>query len=113
MDDIVERLRHSVRRVGKPLVECATCGNHKQPLGRSAPFGAYYCNPDCRGYEQPPYADNLWPDEPTMYEYVIADWLREAATEIERLREKLGRIVALGHNDDCIFCGLKDKEAKP
>ena len=27
------------------------------------------------------------------------------------LEAKLKRIVDLGHNNDCIFCGLKDKEA--
>jgi hypothetical protein len=29
----------------------------------------------------------------------------------DRLQERLDRIFNLGHNDDCLFCGLKDKEA--
>ena len=40
---------------------------------------------------------------------------RRRAQDLERekveLESKLKRIVDLGHNNDCIFCGLKDKEA--
>ena len=32
--------------------------------------------------------------------------------ENARLREALEKIFALGHNDDCIFCGLKDRTAQ-
>jgi predicted RNase H-like nuclease (RuvC/YqgF family) len=27
------------------------------------------------------------------------------------LRKRLDNIFAIGHNDDCLFCGLKDREA--
>jgi hypothetical protein len=36
----------------------------------------------------------------------------ETAAEIKRLRFWLERILALGHNDECLFCGLKDKQAR-
>lgn len=32
-------------------------------------------------------------------------------SEAEMLREALEKIVAIGHNDDCLFCGFKDKQA--
>ena len=32
--------------------------------------------------------------------------------EVERLKESISRIFRVGHNDDCIFCGIKDREAK-
>ena len=50
-------------RVGVRVV-CAVCGQTKQPVGRSAPMGASYCNPDdCEGYRQQPHAGSLWPGE--------------------------------------------------
>lgn len=44
-------------------VRCETCSQSKQPVGRSAPMEARYCNSDCKGYYQPPYPGNLWPGE--------------------------------------------------
>jgi len=45
-------------------VECAVCGRHKCPRGRSAPFELYMCNwDDCQGYDQEPLIGDLWPDE--------------------------------------------------
>ena len=32
-------------------------------------------------------------------------------TRLKEVEEMLNQIFNLGHNNDCIFCGLKDKEA--
>ena len=42
---------------------CAVCGHMKQPHGRSAPLGTYYCDGDCPGYDQDPKPGCLWPGE--------------------------------------------------
>jgi hypothetical protein len=44
-------------------VECATCGQMKQPIGRSAPMEGYYCDWECSGYREPPHVGSLWPGE--------------------------------------------------
>lgn len=44
-------------------VRCAVCGVIKKPWGRSAPLDSYYCDYDCPGYPQEPYASHLWPTE--------------------------------------------------
>ena len=44
-------------------VTCAVCGDMKKPVGRSAPMGAGYCDDDCPGYRQAPFAGSLWPGE--------------------------------------------------
>lgn len=49
-------------RVGV-LVICCTCGNMKQPIGRSGPLGAMYCDNECSGYREQPYPGSLWPGE--------------------------------------------------
>jgi hypothetical protein len=33
----------------------------------------------------------------------------EAYAENAALREKVKKAIAIGHNDDCMFCGFKDK----
>jgi len=45
-----------------------------------------------------------------QYNQVIQKYL-SLEREKAKLEAKLKRIVALGHNNDCIFCGFKDKEA--
>lgn len=37
------------------------------------------------------------------------DDMAQAAVEIMQLRERLSGVASLGHNDDCMFCGFKDK----
>lgn len=49
--------------IGGPLVTCTTCGKQKQPSARSAPMAASYCDHDCGGYNERPYANDLWPGE--------------------------------------------------
>jgi hypothetical protein len=45
-------------------IECAVCGQTKQPRGRSAPLSSSYCDRDrCLGYDQPPHVGSLWPGE--------------------------------------------------
>ena len=45
-------------------VECAVCGNMKQPVGRDASGHAHYCTRyTCEGYDQEPFAGSLWPGE--------------------------------------------------
>lgn len=44
-------------------VYCTVCGNMKKPIGRSAPLEASYCEYECQGYRQWPFAGSLWPDE--------------------------------------------------
>lgn len=44
-------------------IECAVCGQTKQPRGRSAPLEGYYCDRDCPGYDQSPHVGALWPGE--------------------------------------------------
>lgn len=44
-------------------VECAVCGQTKQPRGRSAPVQCQYCDVFCPGYDQPPHVGSLWPGE--------------------------------------------------
>ena len=47
------------------VVRCATCGNEKQPHGRSVSPLMVYCSPysGCPGYEQDPKPGCLWPGE--------------------------------------------------
>lgn len=49
--------------IGGALVECATCGYLKGPLGRSAPMESCYCGWDCAGYMRDPKPGQLWPGE--------------------------------------------------
>lgn len=46
-------------------VKCGECGHQKQPFGRSAPLGGYYCNSHegCPGYDAAPHVGTLWPGE--------------------------------------------------
>ena len=55
-------------KVGAPLLDCAVCGLHKPPLGRSvAPEAANgMCSRDCPGYEQWPCPGSLWPNEESV-----------------------------------------------
>lgn len=53
------------------------------------------------------------------FDYPEALALARAARERDSLRAKLDALVAalarihgLGHNNDCIFCGFKDREAQ-
>lgn len=48
--------------IGKS-VECTTCRCTKKPRGRSAPYGASYCDTDCSGYWEAPLSGDLWWDE--------------------------------------------------
>ena len=45
------------------VVVCTVCGFTKKPIGRSAPFNAYYCEDECPGYRQEPRPGSLWPGE--------------------------------------------------
>lgn len=87
-ESIVDRLRGAVARVGKPMPMCKVCQMSKPPVGRSVPLeaGNGHCSTECPGYDQPPYPDSLWPNEPTMHEFVSADLIREAADLIEKGR---------------------------
>ena len=71
-------------------VECTRCGHMKQPRGRSAPLGAYYCDRDCKGWQQEPRVGDLWPGE-TCEEFGFAHFhegTREMTPEeIERRKE--------------------------
>lgn len=65
--DLMEALRKSIMahqpvRVGVE-VRCATCGQVKQPVGRSAALADYGCNDDCPGYREEPRPGSLWPGE--------------------------------------------------
>lgn len=46
-------------------VDCAVCLKRKAPRGRSVPteVASGYCNPFCEGYDRPPKAPHLWPEE--------------------------------------------------
>ena len=44
-------------------VECVVCHRVKKPVGRSSPLGTCFCDNDCDGYMQTPYAGSLWPGE--------------------------------------------------
>jgi len=44
-------------------VDCAVCHRIKNPIGRSGPLVADYCDHECPGYRQPPYVGSLWPNE--------------------------------------------------
>lgn len=60
-------------RVGV-IVTCAVCHNMKKPIGRSAPFEAYYCEDECPGYRQQPYPGSLWPGErASEFGYPVGD----------------------------------------
>lgn len=55
-------------------VRCAVCGMTKQPHGRSAPFGSFYCADDCSGYDQDPKPGCLWPGETAVeFGYAVCD----------------------------------------
>lgn len=45
------------------MVRCATCGQAKVPVGRSAPLSWYGCNDECAGYRTAPFPGSLWPGE--------------------------------------------------
>jgi hypothetical protein len=49
-------------RVGIGVV-CKTCGHTKQPRGRSAPLGSYFCDSECLGFYEDPKPGDLWPGE--------------------------------------------------
>lgn len=44
-------------------VECSVCGQMKQPIGRDGGVYRRYCDWECPGYRQEPYAGSLWPGE--------------------------------------------------
>ncbi len=44
-------------------VRCEVCRRTKNPIGRSGPLVADYCDRDCPGYRQPPFVGSLWPGE--------------------------------------------------
>ena len=35
--------------------------------------------------------------------------IRDLCDEIERLQAKINGAINVGHNDDCLFCGFKDR----
>lgn len=48
----------------------------------------------------------------TVHPNTLRKWLKEyerACTEVRTLRAKVQSAISVGHNDDCLFCGLKDK----
>lgn len=51
-------------RVGS-YARCTVCGLNKKPRGRSAPLEMAngLCDHECEGYDQPPFAGDLWPGE--------------------------------------------------
>lgn len=49
-------------KIGIP-VTCTVCGQRKQPVGRSAPLGAYLCDHECEGFDKEPLSGSLWPGE--------------------------------------------------
>lgn len=55
-------------------VHCVVCGLMKQPVGRSAPLGASYCDRDCPGYDAEPRVGSLWPGETSEeFGYPVSD----------------------------------------
>lgn len=42
---------------------------------------------------------------------VEASFPSDIVAEVRQLRAALDHVVGLGHNDDCLFCGLKDRAA--
>jgi hypothetical protein len=50
--------------IGKTIY-CTVCHLRKKPLGRLAPMAmaGSLCDDNCRGYQQEPYPDVLWPNE--------------------------------------------------
>jgi hypothetical protein len=55
------------------------------------------------------FTPELPPNEPT---WVHTEELIKLHEEIERLKEALQHIQDCGHNDDCLFCAMKDTIAK-
>lgn len=63
-------------------VKCTVCHMTKQPHGRSAPFGSFYCANDCKGYHMEPLPGCLWPNETEKdFGYIIC----EHATKVMEL----------------------------
>lgn len=50
-------------RVGPDRVVCSTCGNRKNPVGRSVAPEMHGCDWECPGYWEAPRPDQLWPGE--------------------------------------------------
>ena len=64
-------------------------------------------------------------DEHGAYVYIWAEadepsgpWVAEShnafpalLARLDAAETKLSRVVSVGHNDDCMFCGFKDREA--
>lgn len=46
---------------------CVVCGRDKKPIGRDAPIGSSYCEPECAGYQQESQPSSCWPDEQAEY----------------------------------------------
>lgn len=56
--------------------------------------------------------DDLLPKETAIDLKSVRGLVRERnqlAAEVERLRGELRRVQLIGHNDDCLFCGFKDR----
>ncbi len=55
-------------------VKCAVCGAIKAPVGRSVPFGSFYCDRNCTGFYLEPGSGCLWPGESEAdFGYPVAD----------------------------------------
>ena len=50
-----------MKRIGS-YARCAECGRNKKPRGRDSMDNGL-CDRECPGYDQPPYAGDLWPGE--------------------------------------------------
>ena len=65
--------------IGGQRVECASCGRYKTPRGRSGPLEGCDCEGWCPGYNQEPYAGQLWPGERYGDSLGHFDWHDEVA----------------------------------
>ncbi len=63
------------------------------------------------GYETRPDTKQFDPRTPNG-RLMIAVCETVLAAQVAPYKTALERIFNLGHNDDCLFCGFKDKEAK-
>jgi hypothetical protein len=59
---------------------------------------------------QPTAAAHIVATQPCVALAMVAE-IRRLRTEVETLRDVSRRVLNVGHNNDCLFCGFKDRTA--
>ena len=71
-------------------VTCTVCGKPKAPRGRSVPLDSYYCDRECRGYDQDPPPPPLWSEHDSTRVYTDPMGWEEHLAHCPRCQEENG-----------------------